>query len=234
MRKLSDTGLSANTRYANSTVVHGTILSSSKQIRFFADYNKCIKVMNSKFKIEAKVDGKSERLWFTIWDDKIKYRYNGIHVRVRMAMGETSVAYLFDVETDTYLGFMLRDYEPAGDLANQTEQDRNYMYKHSAMLKRQDKDRVTTKNNLLEELDSAETEREVHESLRAPLLLTDKNKRQIEFTNDIETNESNEPNHEQSFVDVAENQSDEYIPELETVSHGSISEEELEASYENE
>jgi hypothetical protein len=189
MRPLSDKGESANTRYSKSKMVNGIGLANSQLIRLFADYNKCIRVENSMIKIEGKVNGKPERHWFTIWDEKIKYRYNGFQIRVRMVKDETSIIYLFDPKTDTYLGFQVKDYEPAGDLANQTDADRAYMYDHAAKIKADEACRKELQQKILDDLAQSDTEYPVHESMSAPLLLTDKEAPKMEFE-DCETQES--------------------------------------------
>jgi hypothetical protein len=197
MRPLSDTGLSANTRYAISKNVHGKALASSQFIRLFVKFhNKCHKVLNSKIKIETEVNGKSDRLWFTIWDEKIKSRYNGEQIRVRMAKEDTSVIYLFDPPTDTYLGFVYQDYEPAGDLANHTEEDKTYMYTHAAKKEQLSKNRTQLLDGILQDDESETKELKLNESLKAPMLLSERGEeiKVVDVEDETSVDESNKTN----------------------------------------
>lgn len=232
MRKLSDNGKSANTRYNESSNEHGINVSNSQMIRMFADYNKCIKVLSSMIKVECKIDGKSERLWFTIWSDDIKYKYNGKQIRVRLVLDDPFVIYLFDPHTDTYLGFLERDLEPAGDAANQTDADKKYMMAHASKIKGQQKARVLLKDKILEDVNAFDKENELPESFSTPILIDQKRQSESDYTfNNGDVDE--EPNEiDQHSKEIQENitEADELIGDLETIAvvNLELSDEELE------
>lgn len=228
MRQLSDKGESANARYSKSKMVNGTGLANSQLIRLFADYNKCIRVENSMIKIECIVNGKPDRHWYTIWDEKIKYRYNGSQIRVRMVKDETSVIYLFDPKTDTYLGFQLKDYEPAGDLANQTDSDRAYMYQHAAKIKADEACRNELKEKILDDLAARDTEHAIHESMSAPLLLTNKDAPKVEFGSGGDQETEVTPENSVTQPSPSEPEETEQIMEMETICTETIDETEME------
>lgn len=122
MRNLSDTGLSPNNRFSKSTKKNAIILSNGDIVRIVSDYDKILKVKNIMIRIQDKIN--CDRIMFyTIADPILASKLNQCWVRVRMVKSKPDYIYLFEQKTDTYLGCVPRDLEPAGDLANKTTQD---------------------------------------------------------------------------------------------------------------
>ena len=61
-------------------------------------------------------------MFFTL-DKVLAAKFNQCWVRVRMVKKKPDHIYLFEPKTDTYVGCVPRDLEPAGDLASKTAAD---------------------------------------------------------------------------------------------------------------
>ncbi len=121
MRNLSDKGFSPNQRFTRGSTKNAIKLTNGDVIRLVADYDDVIKVRNIMIRIQ---DQKiCDRIMFYTLDKVLAARFNWEWVRVRMIKKKPDHIYLFEPKTDTYVGCVARDLEPAGDLASKTAAD---------------------------------------------------------------------------------------------------------------
>ncbi|HEV8514419.1 MAG TPA: hypothetical protein VGQ59_14155 [Cyclobacteriaceae bacterium] len=121
MRNLSDKGFSPNQRFTRGSTKNAIKLTNGDVIRLVADYDDVIKVRNIMIRIQ---DQKiCDRIMFYTLDKVLAARFNWEWVRVRMIKKKPDHIYLFEPKTDTYVGCVPRDLEPAGDLASKTAAD---------------------------------------------------------------------------------------------------------------
>jgi len=121
MRNLSDKGFSPNQRFTRGSTKNAIQLTNGDVIRLVADYDELIKVRNIMIRIQ---DQKiCDRIMFFTLDKVLAARFNHERVRVRMIKKKPDHIYLFEPKTDTYVGCVARDLEPAGDRASKTAED---------------------------------------------------------------------------------------------------------------
>ncbi len=121
MRNLSDKGFSPKQRFTRGSIKNAIQLTNGDVIRLVADYDNLIGVRNIMIRIQ---DQKiCDRIMFYTLDKVLGARFNQERVRVRMIKKKPDHIYLFEPKTDTYIGCVARDLEPAGDLASKTAAD---------------------------------------------------------------------------------------------------------------
>ena len=121
MRNLSDKGFSPNERFSRGSTKNAIQLTNGDVIRVVADYDKMIKVLNIMIRIQDQKN--CDRIMFFTLDKVLAAKFNREWVRVRMIKKKPDHVYLFEPKTDTYVGCVARDLEPAGDLASKTAAD---------------------------------------------------------------------------------------------------------------
>lgn len=158
MKHPKDSGASPAARFKMMEKKNVIRLLSSDVIKFFADYDKSKPVQNRKIWIQEM----GEFLWFKINDVEWAHKLNNTRVRVRMWSQAPNVIYLFDAKTDTYLTFVVREFETAGDVANATGEDWGAIHEHLGTIEEM---RAFRK----EQLDTVISEIENEEKNDAPL-----------------------------------------------------------------
>jgi hypothetical protein len=121
MRNLSDKGFSPNERFSRGSTKNAIQLTNGDVIRVVADYDKMIKVLNIMIRIQDQKN--CDRIMFFTLDKVLAAKFNREWVRVRMIKKKPDHIYLFESKTDTYVGCVARDLEPASDLASKTAAD---------------------------------------------------------------------------------------------------------------
>lgn len=151
MRNLSDKGFSPNERFTRSSAKNAIQLTNGDVIRLVADYDDLIKVRNIMIRIQ---DQKiCDRIMFFTLDKILAARFNQERVRVRMIKKKPDHIYLFEPKTDTYVGCVARDLEPAGDLASKTGVDWKSHKDFHKMKKEHEQYRQEKYNEVMERID---------------------------------------------------------------------------------
>lgn len=162
MRQSSDKGFSPNTRYDRAPKRKGTSMSNADIIRVFADYCKDRKIERSIILIDGKPD-----MTYPIRKEELAHDINGEWIRVRRYSGDMSKVYLFDIETDTYLGAVEAHLDVAGDLASKTDEENLRIGTHVAAKKRNKKFRQAKLAEANAYIEAAE-KLELPEAIKAP------------------------------------------------------------------
>ncbi len=151
MRNLSDKGFSSNERFSRGSTKNAIQLTNGDVIRVVADYDKMIKVLNIMIRIQDQKN--CDRIMFFTLDKALAAKFNREWVRVRMIKKKPDHVYLFEPKTDTYLGCVARDLEPAGDLASKTAADWKSHQDFHEMKKEHERYRQEKYNEVMDGID---------------------------------------------------------------------------------
>ncbi|MCA6380496.1 MAG: hypothetical protein IM574_01540 [Cytophagales bacterium] len=151
MRNLSDKGFSPNERFSRGSTKNAIQLTNGDVIRVVADYDKMIKVLNIMIRIQDQKN--CDRIMFFTLDKVLAAKFNREWVRVRMITKKPDHIYLFESKTDTYVGCVARDLEPAGDLASKTAADWKSHQDFHEMKKEHERYRQEKYNKVMDGID---------------------------------------------------------------------------------
>lgn len=125
--------MTPNSMFSDPSINGGIPVSSPDIIKMFADIDTTLKVTRSNIRLQrdaGKKNPKKEIHHFTITDPTMILRFNGTAVRVRAVSTDLNVIYLFNLESDVFIGQVKKTIPVYGDIESIRTEPAHEQSKH--------------------------------------------------------------------------------------------------------